>query len=288
MRSSDKGQILGSHSGRSPLREKKSSNDGQISRARQSPLIRGRFLRPTLAKSPAHDRRTFQLPGELEKESKAKKGITELILLHICTNIDYKGSLISNILCATPSNSMEGVLSQPHAAWPTSLADLIRQTLLMTKEQDPLSIWSKYLSLQMVHETLAAHMLSGNFVTDRVDTLNSKFHWSFNLSSSEECMHSQTGAYQGHDNQHQEEHGCTQRAQVQGKTLHCLYWQDDVHFRFLDPLYQNWLHHHGHHYRWQPFTHPPSVLDGIHQNPSEKDWKEIFKGLQILPYEVPL
>ena len=50
----------------------------------------------------------FQLPGELEKESKAKKGITKLMLLHICTDNDYKGSSISNISFATPSNGIRG------------------------------------------------------------------------------------------------------------------------------------------------------------------------------------
>jgi hypothetical protein len=43
---------------------------------------------------------TFQLPGELEKESRAKKGITKLMLLHICADIDYKGLSFSNILFA--------------------------------------------------------------------------------------------------------------------------------------------------------------------------------------------
>jgi hypothetical protein len=70
---------------------------------------------------------TFQLPGELEKESEAKKGITKLMLLHICADITYNGSFIRNILFATPSNGMEVVLSQPCVAWPTSLANLIRQ-----------------------------------------------------------------------------------------------------------------------------------------------------------------
>jgi hypothetical protein len=101
----------------------------------------------------------FQLPGELEKESKAKKGITKLMLLYICADIDYKRSSISNIMFATPSNGMEVILSQPCTAWPTSLADLICQTLLTTKEQDHLSIWSKYISFQMISKTLAAHML---------------------------------------------------------------------------------------------------------------------------------
>jgi hypothetical protein len=75
---------------------------------------------------------------------------------------------------ATLSNGMEVVLSHPRASCPTSLADLICQTLLMTKEQDHLSIRSKYLTIQMVGKTLAAHMLSGDFATDRVTTLNNK------------------------------------------------------------------------------------------------------------------
>jgi hypothetical protein len=82
----------------------------------------------------------FQPSGELEKESKAKKGITKIMLLHFCTYIDYKGSSISNILFATPSSGMEEVFGQPCTAWSTSLANLICQTLLMTKEQDHLSI----------------------------------------------------------------------------------------------------------------------------------------------------
>jgi hypothetical protein len=45
---------------------------------------------------------TFQIPGELEKESEAKNGITKLMLLHICADIDYKGLSVSNILFAYP------------------------------------------------------------------------------------------------------------------------------------------------------------------------------------------
>jgi hypothetical protein len=44
----------------------------------------------------------------------------------------------------------------------------------MTKEQDHLSIRLEYLTIQMVSKTLAAHMLSGNFATDRVTTLINK------------------------------------------------------------------------------------------------------------------
>jgi hypothetical protein len=117
---------------------------------------------------------TIQLPGELEKESEAKKGITKLMLLQICADIDYKGSPISNLLFAPPSNSMEVVLSQPRTSLSTSLADLICQTLLITKKQDHVCIQSKYLSIQMVSKTLTAHMLSENFVIDRVTSLNNE------------------------------------------------------------------------------------------------------------------
>jgi hypothetical protein len=102
---------------------------------------------------------TFQLPGELEKESEAKKGITKLMLLHICAEFNFKESSISSITFAARSNGMEVVLSQPRASHPTYLADLICHTLLMTKEQDHLSIQSKYLTIQMVSKILASHML---------------------------------------------------------------------------------------------------------------------------------
>jgi hypothetical protein len=47
---------------------------------------------------------TSQLPGELNKESKAKKGITKLMLLHVCAEINFKESTVSDMTFATPSN----------------------------------------------------------------------------------------------------------------------------------------------------------------------------------------
>jgi hypothetical protein len=117
---------------------------------------------------------TFQLLGDLEKESEAKKGITRLMLLHVYADINFKESTISNMTFVTSSNGMEVVLSHPRASRLISLADLICQTPLMTKEQDHLSIRPKYLSIQMVDKTLAAHMLIGNFATNRVTTLNNE------------------------------------------------------------------------------------------------------------------
>jgi hypothetical protein len=96
------------------------------------------------------------------------------MLLHVCEKINFKESNVSEMTFGTLSNGMEVVLSHPWASHPTPLANRIHQTLLMTKEQDHLSIRSKYLSIQMVGKTLAVHMLSGNFATDKVTTLNNK------------------------------------------------------------------------------------------------------------------
>jgi hypothetical protein len=59
---------------------------------------------------------TFELPGKLIKESEEKKGITKIMLLHVCADINFKESTISNMTFATPSNGMEVVLSHPRAS----------------------------------------------------------------------------------------------------------------------------------------------------------------------------
>jgi hypothetical protein len=51
---------------------------------------------------------TFQLPGELDKESTAKKGITKLMLLHVCAEINFKELTVSNMTFTTPSSGMLG------------------------------------------------------------------------------------------------------------------------------------------------------------------------------------
>jgi hypothetical protein len=58
----------------------------------------------------------FPLPGELEKESEAKKGITKLMLLRICGSINYKTLLVTEIMLATPSPGKKVLLNQPCAA----------------------------------------------------------------------------------------------------------------------------------------------------------------------------
>jgi hypothetical protein len=58
----------------------------------------------------------FHLPAEVDKDSEAKKGIVNLMLFHICGDIDIQATLVLNITPAVPSKGMQVVLNQPCAA----------------------------------------------------------------------------------------------------------------------------------------------------------------------------
>jgi hypothetical protein len=58
----------------------------------------------------------LQLPGKIDKESEAKKGVIKLMLLQICGNIEIDSTLIRNITLATPSKGMQVFLNQPCTA----------------------------------------------------------------------------------------------------------------------------------------------------------------------------
>jgi hypothetical protein len=57
-----------------------------------------------------------QLPSEIDKESKAKKGIIKLMLLLVCGDIDIESTSVSNISLVPPSKGMQVVLNQLRAA----------------------------------------------------------------------------------------------------------------------------------------------------------------------------
>ncbi len=58
----------------------------------------------------------LQLPGEIDKESEAKKGIIKLMLIHIRGDIEINSMLITNVNLATPLKGIQLVLNQPCAA----------------------------------------------------------------------------------------------------------------------------------------------------------------------------
>ncbi len=75
----------------------------------------------------------LQLPGEINKESEAKKGIIKLILLHIRGNIDIDSTSITNINPASLSRGIQVVLNQPHAVRAGQFSDLVQAILDLAK-----------------------------------------------------------------------------------------------------------------------------------------------------------
>jgi hypothetical protein len=131
-------------------------------------------LTPQAAKNPGISPQgnvMLQLPGEIDKESKTKKGIIKLVLLHIRGDIDINSMLITNVNLATPSKGMQLFLNQPRAARAGQFADLMQMTLDLAKQQDYTNIQSLQVSIRVMSKVLATHMLQGNFTTEKVTSL---------------------------------------------------------------------------------------------------------------------
>jgi hypothetical protein len=76
-----------------------------------------KFFSPTLvapapAIFPAGNMMTLQLPGDIDKEAKAKKGLVKLMLFHIRGDIDINATLVSNVTAALPLKGMEIIMNQ--------------------------------------------------------------------------------------------------------------------------------------------------------------------------------
>jgi hypothetical protein len=66
---------------------------------------------------------TLQLPADVKKEVQAKKGVTKLLLLHVCSDIENNFTSILDIELAKPSTRMEILLSTTRAACPVAYSD---------------------------------------------------------------------------------------------------------------------------------------------------------------------
>jgi hypothetical protein len=117
---------------------------------------------------------TLQLSADTEKEVVAKTGIHNLRLLHICGKINQASTTFSNLSYPTFSMGMEVVLGQPRTSQPSSLSDLLRQTLATAREQDLFSIRSTAISLFHVPKALTGHLLTGNYAIHESDSLNNE------------------------------------------------------------------------------------------------------------------
>jgi len=85
---------------------------------------------------------TLQLPGDIDKEAEAKKGIVKLMLFHIRGNIDIDAITVTNISAAIPSKGMQIIMNQNRASRASSFADLMQMTINEAKVQDWTSIRS--------------------------------------------------------------------------------------------------------------------------------------------------
>jgi hypothetical protein len=113
----------------------------------------------------------LQLQGEMDKESKVKKGIIKLMLLHIPGDININSMLITKVNLATPSKGMQLVLIQPGTAWAGQVADLMQMTLDLAKQQDYTNIQSSQVFFCVMSKVLLTRMLQGNFTTEKVTSL---------------------------------------------------------------------------------------------------------------------
>jgi hypothetical protein len=126
---------------------------------------------PSSAVFPSGNIMTLQLPGDIDKEAEAKKGLVKLMLFHVRGTIDIDAITVSNVSAAVPSKGMQIIMNQNRASRASSFADLMRMTINEAKAQDWTSIRSSQITIKLLSKALASHMLQGNFATEKVTSL---------------------------------------------------------------------------------------------------------------------
>jgi hypothetical protein len=125
---------------------------------------------------PASSAVTLQLPADIEKEVVAKDGINKLKLFHICGMIDPDSTTFGTLVYPTFSPGMEIVLCQPRANRPGDLSDLSCQALKNARDSDIFSIRSRAVTLKHISKAMTTHILTGNYATNEVASLNNEAH----------------------------------------------------------------------------------------------------------------
>jgi hypothetical protein len=124
---------------------------------------------------------TPQLPNNIEKEVEAKKGITKLLLFHICGKFSDNSTSFGNLSYPKPAKGMRVVLDSAQPARATGFSNLIRNTCATAKELDLMNIRLRLIIIVFINKTTALHLLQGNLATEGVTLLNNKAN-SINLS----------------------------------------------------------------------------------------------------------
>jgi hypothetical protein len=71
---------------------------------------------------------TLQLPSNIEKKAEAKKGITKLLLFHICGKLSNDSTSFGDLSYPKPAQGMRIVLDSARLACATGFSDLIKNT----------------------------------------------------------------------------------------------------------------------------------------------------------------
>jgi hypothetical protein len=117
---------------------------------------------------------TLQLPTDVKKETEAKKGLTKLLLFHICGKISDNSTSFGNLSYPEPSQGMKILLDLACPAHATGFSNLIRNTCTTEKELDLMNIKSRLISIVFINKATALHLLQGNLATDGVTSLNNE------------------------------------------------------------------------------------------------------------------
>jgi hypothetical protein len=110
---------------------------------------------------------TLQLPSNVEKEAEAKKGITKLLLFHICGRLSNVSTSFGNLCYPKPAQGIRIILNSAPPACATGFSNLIRNTCAAAKELDLMNIRSRLISIIFINKTTALHLLQGNLAAGR-------------------------------------------------------------------------------------------------------------------------
>jgi hypothetical protein len=114
------------------------------------------------------DTLTLQLPSNIEKDAKAKKGITKLLLFYICGKLSNDSTSFGDLSHPEPAQGMKVVLDSAQPARATGFSDLIRHTCATAKKLDLMNIRSHLISIVFINKARALHLLQGNLATEGV------------------------------------------------------------------------------------------------------------------------
>jgi hypothetical protein len=104
---------------------------------------------------------TLQLPSDVEKEVKAKKGLTKLLLFHICGKVNDDSTSSGDLSYPKPSQGMKIILESARPARATGFFDLIRNTCTTAKELDLMNIRSCLISIVFINKATPSTYYKG-------------------------------------------------------------------------------------------------------------------------------